>query len=84
MPYPDDELVNKEQDTLNKARFGKDETGKPLPKPVYVPPKVTTTPTVRFGKPFSEEERKKQAAAKSNALRSHFAKDDDPGYYGDQ
>lgn len=80
MPYDDKEELK----TLDNARRGLDATGKPIVRTPAVPPKPPASPAIRFGKPFTEEERKKQAAAKSQALRSHFAKDTDPGYYGDE
>lgn len=68
---PDD--LDNEELIRSRARQGLDAYGKPFPKPVVPPPK----PTIKFTKSFTKEELNKQAAAKSQALRAHFNKEED-------
>lgn len=71
MPYDDAEEMKKR----DNARRGLDEYGKPIVRP-GPPAKAAPPPPVKFTKPFTNEERAKQAEALQRALRKHEKEED--------
>jgi hypothetical protein len=63
MPYDDKEELR----IRDLARRGLDADGNPIKKPP--PPAPAASSPVKFTKPWTEEERKKQAGALTSALR---------------